>query len=113
MLHFQPLIWTPAPVERQNFKSLSDRAEPGEYFKHLKKKNESGARGALAEKPKMSLFDDEKKYILELFSKFFLVISRFSAMLFNLVPVKTKTPGLIKISKKALRTLVIMQLAYL
>ena len=105
MLHFQPLIWTPAPVERQNFKSLSDRAEPGEYFKHLKKKNESGARGALAEKPKMSLFDDEKKYILELFSKFFLVISRFSAMLFNLVPVKTKTPGLIKISKKALPTL--------
>ena len=105
--HFQPQFSTPSTCERLNFITVSDRAEPGDHFKVLNLKINSGTNRLRTKKLKKSLFDPRKKNVLEHFSNFFFVISRFSSMLYNLVASKVEKTVYLKISKNPLPTLII------
>ena len=103
--HFQPRFSTPSTCERLNFITVSDRAEPGDHFKVLNLKINSGTNRLRTEKLKKSLFDPRNKNVLEHFLNFFLMISRFLSMLYNLVASKVEKTVYLKISKNPLPTL--------
>ena len=75
--HFQPRFSTPSTCERLNFITVSDRAEPGDHFKILNLKINSGTNRLRTKKLKKSLFDPQKNDVLEFFLNFFFVNSRF------------------------------------
>ena len=70
--HFQPRFSTPSTCERLNFITVSDRTGPGDHFKVLNLKINSGTNRLRTKKLKKSLFDPRKKNVLEHFSNFFL-----------------------------------------
>ena len=70
--HSQPRFSTPFTCERLNFITVYNRAEPGDHFKILNLKINSGTNRLRTKKLKKSLFDPRKKNVLEHFSNFFL-----------------------------------------